>query len=112
MAKQLLELKENEHVKIEITQLVDGTVLCNANGKDRIGLDQVVGIIERAKFQLLYSQDEDMVEIELDELDIQLNPDAGLKAGEKSQIPASMVPLRDAARAEAMKSPKLEKVED
>jgi len=107
MDKQIEQsnLKSNEHLKITITQSSAGEISVTADGVNQTDFFQVLGMIEVAKNNLMQSiQNQEVVEVELDELDIKLNPEADVKVGQKIPMPKAAFDMREKQRALAMES--------
>jgi hypothetical protein len=98
-----LKIADDQNVIIEIVQAMDGTITLRAEGQHRVDMFHMVGIIEAAKADILArtSGDQPMVEITIDELDVQLNPNSKMNVGDKMPIPVESEKVRQKLRKQA-----------
>jgi len=107
MEQQPITLAPDENVKIVITQKIDGTLVLDAKGQTgNVDLYHMVGLIEATKSDILTktSGDQAMVEIVMDELDMELNPNTTLKVGDKIPVPVSVAEARIKSRDQSKSS--------
>lgn len=101
-------LKEDETVRLIISESSDGTITISAKTKQPATVTYLVGLLEVAKNDVLTRQQEDqssevLVDIVLDELDFEMDHQGSLKkqgkvVGDTIQMPSAIAELRQAAK--------------
>lgn len=104
--------KSKEQVVITITLTEEGAVTTKVESKEQVEINQIVGLMEVSKNDILNNQDqqqdqqqEETIDVTLDKLDFEMDTMNSLtkrehKVGSTIPIPKSLVRLRDRAREE------------
>ena len=100
------EKAPQQEIKVEITQDIHGQVTLETFSDSPVAIGALIGLIEIAKTDIILNTgktvNEELIEIEIDELDLKLNPNQTIALKTKMKIPKSAFDVRARIRNQAL----------